>query len=134
MILYTLDIKRKYKKSAIILIGISIFLIVFNFVYEHFSYGESSLYMRLMFLAPLLAAGIYFISRSGLTWLRNRASSLLLNSTVAVIVSGCLVKGIIEISGRSTTFEKPYWWVAVALFILSLVTGFVFPSQKKANN
>lgn len=123
MILSTLDIKKSSKKSAVTLAAISIFLVIFNFVYEHFSYGESSIYMRLMFLAPLFAAIVYFLSIKGLTWLNNRYSMLFLNSTVAIIVSGCLVKGIIEISGRSTTFEKPYWFVAIFFGVLSVGRG-----------
>lgn len=79
--------------------------------------------MRLMFLATVFGAIVYILTIKGLTWLNNRYSILLFNSSIAIIVSGCLVKGIIEISGRTTTFETPYWWGATFFFVLSIGRG-----------
>lgn len=98
---------------------------VFIYVYELFSYGESSPYMRFMFLAPLIGALAYLLTSFGLGWLRNRGSVLLFNSAIATVASACLVKGIVEVSGRTTTVDGPYWYVAVGLLVISLLTGFV---------
>ncbi|MGT2895648.1 hypothetical protein ACVRZR_04610 [Streptococcus entericus] len=110
---------------------LSLFLILFNQIYESFSYGESSLYMRFMFVIPLLGAGLYLLSALGLAWLRNRAAVSLFNSSLAIAISACLVKGIIEISGRSTTIDTPYWWAGLAFLALSLVAGHLFPHRKE---
>lgn len=108
------------------LTSISLILLIFNQVYERFSYGESSVYMRWMFLIPLIGAAIYLLSAFDKAWLSNRAATLLWNSSLAIFVSGCLIKGIIEISGRSTTMEQPYWWAGLGFAILSLLAGRLF--------
>lgn len=111
------------------LILISLFLMLFNEVYVSFSYGESSAHMRWMFLIPLIGAGTYALASLGRSWLTNRAACLLWNSSLAILVSGCLVKGIIEISGRATTLDTPYWWAGLAFAGLSLVAGHLFSKR-----
>lgn len=113
----------------VVLTFLSLFLILFNQVYESFSYGESSLYMRFMFVIPLLGAGFYLLSALGLAWLRNRAAVRFFNSSLAIGISACLVKGIIEISGRSTTIDTPYWWAGLTFLALSLVAGYLFSKR-----
>ncbi|MDI3551136.1 hypothetical protein OOK68_01675 [Streptococcus thermophilus] len=44
-----------------------------------------------------------------MSWVRNRVSKFLLNSAIAVVSSACLVKGIVEVSGRTTSVDMPYW-------------------------
>ncbi|WP_430523839.1 hypothetical protein [Streptococcus thermophilus] len=106
-------------------IGLTIFSLVFTFVYELFSYGESSTFMRLMFFAPLAGAMIYLLTRLGMSWVRNRVSKFLVNSAIAVVSSACLVKGIVEVSGRTTSVDMPYWYVEARLLCLSLLIGFI---------
>ncbi|MFR3849138.1 MAG: hypothetical protein ACLTYH_00355 [Streptococcus salivarius] len=43
---------------------------------------------------------------------KSRLSKLLFNSSIAVVASACLVKGIVEVSGRTTSVDMPYWYVA----------------------
>ncbi|MGT2937122.1 hypothetical protein ACVR05_05800 [Streptococcus caprae] len=114
------------------LIGIALFCTIFTFVYEKFSYGESSLYMRFMFLAPLVGALLYLLAQLGMTWMTNRLSTQLFNVTIATIVSGCLCKGIIEVSGRTTTLDQPYWIAAGVLFVLSLLVGLLLAPKPQA--
>ena len=40
-----------------------------------------------------------------MSWVRNRVSKFLLNSAIAVVSSACLVKGIVEVSGRTTSVD-----------------------------
>ena len=65
----------------------------------------------------------------GMSWVKNRASKLLFNSAIAVVASACLVKGIVEVSGRTTSVDMPYWYVAAGLLCLSLLTGFIRPKR-----
>ncbi|MBM7642006.1 hypothetical protein [Streptococcus loxodontisalivarius] len=123
--------KKTAIKGSIIYLAISIFCVIFTYVYELYSYGESSPYMRLMFLAPLISAAFFVLTAFGFTWLQNRASLLVFNSGIAIIVSACLVKGIIEVSGRTTTIDQPYWYVAIAFLVLSLILG-LFKKNRKA--
>lgn len=124
MILFTSVTKKTFGKASLIYFGLTIFLIIFTIVYEKFSFGESSFYMRGMFIAPLVAAVISFLSGFNLSWIKTRVSLLLFNSAIAVIVSACLIKGIVEVSGRTTTVDMPYWYVAVGFLAVSLLTGF----------
>lgn len=113
------------------LVLLSLFLILFNYIYEHFSYGESSLYMKGMFAIPLLGALAYGLSFLGRVWLSNHASVWLFNASLAIATSGCLMKGIIEISGRSTTLEIPYWWTGFAFLALSGLVCLHPPREKE---
>ncbi len=84
----------------------ALFCIVFSIIYEHFSYGEYSWYMRCMFLFPLLGG-----AGAALIFLNRRVSCMavrLWNSAIAVFTCGCLVHGIIAISGRSSGYDMHY--------------------------
>ena len=127
--MFTSVTKKSASKHFFTYIGLTIFSLVFTFVYERFSYGESSMFMRMMFFAPLAGALIYLLTGLGMSWVRNRASKLLFNSAIAVVASACLVKGIVEVSGRTTSVDMPYWYVASGLLCLSLLTGFIRPKR-----
>ncbi|MDQ0221621.1 hypothetical protein [Streptococcus moroccensis] len=133
MILFTSVTNHSFRKAGFAYLGLTVFSIVFTFVYEHFSYGESSPYMRLMFLAPLAGMVLCFLSLWQMTWLTNRLSLLLFNSTLGIIASGCLIKGIIEISGRSTSMEQPYWYAAIVFLAMSLLAGLT-QTKKTSHN
>lgn len=87
------------------------------------------MFMRMMFFAPLAGALIYLLTGLGMSWVSNRASKLLFNSAIAVVASACLVKGIVEVSGRTTSVDMPHWYVASGLFFLSLITGIIRPKK-----
>lgn len=113
------------------LVLLSFFLILFNYIYEHFSYGESSLYMKGMFSIPLLGALAYGLSFLGRVWLSNQTSAWLFNASLAIAISGCLMKGIIEISGRSTTLDMPYWWTSFVFLAISGLVCLHSPRKKE---
>ena len=123
--MFTSVTKKSASKHFFTYIGLTIFSLVFTFVYERFSYGESSMFMRMMFFAPLAGALIYLLTGMGMSWVRNRVSKFLLNSAIAVVSSACLVKGIVEVSGRTTSVDMPYRYVEAGLLCLSLLIGFI---------
>ena len=124
--MFTSVTKKSASKHFFTYIGLTIFSLLFTFVYERFSYGESSMFMRMMFFAPLAGALIYLLTGVGMSWVKTRLSKLLFNSSIA---SACLVKGIVEVSGRTTSVDMPYWYVAVGLLCLSVMTGFIRPRK-----
>lgn len=128
--MFTLVTTKTKKKMMMNLVLLSLFLLLFNRIYEHFSYGESSIYMKGMFVIPLFGVLAYSLSFLGRIWLSKRASVLLFNSSLAIAISGCLIKGIIEISGRSTTLDIPYLWTSFAFFVLSGLVCF-YPIRKQ---
>ena len=87
------------------------------------------MFMRMMFFAPLAGALIYLLTGMGMSWVKNHTSKLLFNSAIAVVASACLVKGIVEVSGRTTSVDMPYWYVAAVLLCLSIMTGFIRPRK-----
>ncbi|MGT2668176.1 CrcB family protein [Streptococcus porcorum] len=91
--------------------------------------------MRLIFLSPLVGTVSYILAQTKITWLRTRLSMLFWNSSLAIVASACLVRGIIEVSGRSTTIDQPYWWVAAFFAALSLgVSVFSLPKKTQATS
>ncbi len=128
----TLDIKapcaeptrRRAKRSAIVGASLAVFCVVFTVIYEHFSHNAASSYMRCMFLMPLV--GVALPALIGyLTPLHRylgRAAFNLWNSGMAVWTVGCLFRGIVNISGRHTSLDQPYWiagWVFIALALVA---------------
>ncbi|KXT84064.1 hypothetical protein SORDD14_00228 [Streptococcus oralis] len=54
----------------------------------------------------------------------GRISLNLWNSAVAVLTAGMLFRGIVNLSGRSTTLDQPYWYVGLAFAILAIASLF----------
>lgn len=112
------------KKAAIIYLLVSAFCILFNYVYTRFSYGVYSNYMGLMFLFPLLGgflpAVLLDITKKG--GFVSRVSFNLWNSGIAVFIFGCLVRGIINISGRFTEYDT-YYWIAGGILSAAAVVA-----------
>ena len=100
---------------------LSIFLFIFSRVYVSLSYGEVSIFMNTLSLVPLIGGGILV----GLLYLQptlSRISFNLWNSGVAVFTAGFLLRGIINLSGRSTTLDWPYWLIGAGFLGLALVS------------
>lgn len=100
---------------------LSIFLFIFSRVYVSLSYGEVSILMNTLSLVPLIGGGLLV----GLLYLQptlSRISFNLWNSGVAVLTAGFLLRGIINLSGRSTTLDWPYWLIGAGFLGLALVS------------
>ena len=98
---------------------LSIFLFIFSRVYVSLSYGEVSIFMNTLSLVPLIGGGLLV----GLLYLQptlSRISFNLWNSGVAVLTTGFLLRGIINLSGRSTTLDWPYWLIGAGFLGLAL--------------
>ena len=116
--------RRRAKRSAITGASLTLFSVVFTAIYEQFSHNAASTHMRSMFLMPLFGVALpaligYF---TPLHRYLGRAAFNLWNSGMAVWAVGCLFRGIVNISGRHTTLDKPYWaagWVFLALALIA---------------
>ena len=65
-----------------------------------------------------------------MSWVRTSClQNFSLIQPIAVVASACLVKGIVEVSGRTTSVDMPYWYVAAVLLCLSIMTGFIRPRK-----
>ena len=109
---------NRYFKTALAYTGVTVFLLVFCAIYEIFSFGEHSTFMRMMFMIPLLGgcAPFLLMAVSQNPPSVSRLAFNLWNSGLAVRVSGCLVRGIIEISGRVCDYDH-YYWIVSGVFL-----------------
>ena len=122
--------KKRFKKTAISYTLITIFFFAFSRIYESFSYGETSVHMHYLFAVPLVGGITLVILLKALPQF-SRISFNLWNSAVAIITAGTLFRGIVNLSGRSTTLDAPYWYVGIGFGILAIVTIFINPNLWK---
>ena len=113
--------KKRFKKTAVVYALITVFFLIFSRIYEHFSFGETSVYMHYLFGVPLIGGMVLLIFQKMIPNL-SRLSLNLWNSAVATIATGVLFRGIVNLSGRSTTMDLPYWYVGVGLAGLALLS------------
>ena len=126
-------IKNKNKRLKKTLVGYSlltIFFLAFSRIYESFSFGETSLHMHYLFVVPLVGGIILAILLKIIPNLA-RLSLNFWNSAVAVLTAGMLFRGIVNLSGRSTTLDQPYWYVGLVFALLAIVSLFLQKNSKK---
>ncbi|HFI0716291.1 TPA: hypothetical protein ACGO5G_001462 [Streptococcus suis] len=105
------------------------FLFIFSRIYESLSYGEVSIFMHYMFCVTLIGGALLL----GMLTLKPNLSRMtfnLWNSGVATITAGFLLRGIINLSGRSTTLDQPYWFIGAGFLILALIS-LLFTGNKR---
>ncbi|EIF39005.1 hypothetical protein HMPREF1116_1309 [Streptococcus sp. SK140] len=83
--------------------------------------------MHYLFAVPLIGGILLAIFLQVLPHF-SRISLNLWNSAVAIITAGILFRGIVNLSGRSTTLDAPYWYVGIGFAILAIVTIFINPN------
>lgn len=124
--------KKRFKKTVISYTLITIFFFAFSRIYEAFSFGETSVHMHYLFAVPLVGGIILAILLKVLPYF-SRISLNLWNSAVAIITTGTLFRGIVNLSGRSTTLDAPYWYVGIGFIVLALLSIFINPIRLKKN-
>ena len=118
--------KKCFKKNVISYTLITIFFFAFSRIYEAFSFGETSVHMHYLFAVPLIGGILLAIFLKVLPHF-SRISLNLWNSAIAIITTGTLFRGIVNLSGRSTTLDAPYWYVGISFAILAILSIFIKP-------
>ena len=118
--------KKCFKKNVISYTLITIFFFAFSRIYEAFSFGETSVHMHYLFAIPLVGGIILAILLKALPYF-SRLSLNLWNSAVAIITTGTLFRGIVNLSGRSTTLDAPYWYIGISFAVLAFLSIFIHP-------
>lgn len=113
---------ERQTKTVMVYSAVTVFCMLFAFIYEQFSYGEHSDCMRLMFVVPLCGGVLPFLAAYllGIKYKFSRAAYNLWNSGIAALTCGCLINGIIEISGRSTDYDMIYRVLGGVLLVSAL--------------
>ena len=125
--------KKRFKKTVISYTLITIFFFAFFRIYEAFSFGETSVHMHYLFAVPLVGGILLAIFLKVLPHF-SRISLNLWNSAVAIITEGTLFRGIVNLSGRSTTLDAPYWYVGIGFVIVAIITIFINPNIWKSTS
>ena len=118
--------KKRFKKIVISYTLITIFFFAFSRIYEAFSFGETSVHMHYLFAVPLVG-GIILANLLKVLPYFSRISLNLWNSAIAIITTGTLFRGIVNLSGRSTTLDVPYWYVGISFAALAILSIFIKP-------
>ena len=118
--------KKRFKKIVISYTLITIFFFAFSRIYESFSFGETSVHMHYLFAIPLVGGIVLAILLRVFPHF-SRVSLNLWNSAVAIITAGTLFRGIVNLSGRSTTLDVSYWYVGISFAILAILSIFINP-------
>ena len=114
---------KRLKKTLVSYSLLTIFFFAFSRIYESLSFGETSLHMHYLFAVPLVGGIVLALLLKTMPNL-GRLSLNLWNSAVAVLTAGMLFRGIVNLSGRSTTLDQPYWYVGLAFAILAIASLF----------
>ena len=77
--------------------------------------------MHYLFGVPLIGGMVLLIFQKIIPNL-SRLSLNIWHSAVATIATGVLFRGIVNLSGRSTTMDLPYWYVGIGLAGLALLS------------
>lgn len=85
--------------------------------------------MHYMFCVTLIG-GALLLGMLTLKPSLSRITFNLWNSGVATITAGFLLRGIINLSGRSTTLDQPYWFIGAGFLVLALIS-LLFTENKK---
>ena len=118
--------KKCFKKNVISYTLITIFFFAFSRIYEAFSFGETSVHMYYLFAIPLVGGIILAILLKALPNF-SRLSLNLWNSAVAIVTTGTLFRGIVNLSGRYTTLDAPYWYIGISFAVLAILSIFIKP-------
>ena len=86
--------------------------------------------MHYLFAVPLIGGILLAIFLKFLPQF-SRISLNLWNSAVAIITAGTLFRGIVNLSGRSTTLDAPYWYIGITFVALAIVSIFLNPNLWK---
>ena len=111
--------KRRFKKTAVAYMLLTIFFFAFSRIYESFSFGETSIHMHYLFALPLVGGSLLLLFMKIIPNL-SRLSLNLWNSAIATMTAGMLFRGIVNLSGRSTTLDMPYWYAGAIFAALAL--------------
>lgn len=129
VILFMSDIRKKFLKTIVIFIMITIFTFIFNKVYGIFGHGVTSPYMTYMFLYPLVGGVLFY----GIVMLfipsivnkkKYRFFYNIYNSGIAILTVGSLLRGVMEIAGTSSFYLIFYTligWLSVIISISALI-------------
>ncbi len=125
MTLFTsvIDKRRGMAKTAFVYLLVTLFLVLFGAVYEHFSHEVYSYYMIYAFVIPLACGVLPFLilAFSIGVMIPGRGPLNLYHSGIASFTVGCIFKGVLEIYGTTNSLIMVYWITGFVLLMLGII-------------
>lgn len=124
----TLNVHNPVKR-IIIWSGISVFCVIFFLIYDRFSHNVRSYYMTYLFVLPLIFGVLPEIIIYVLNILSKRKpvigrfSDNAYCSGVAAIMAGSLIKGILDIAGAASVYQKYLFYAGIIFMAAAVVEG-----------
>ncbi|MFA6801154.1 MAG: hypothetical protein WCR19_03500 [Acholeplasmataceae bacterium] len=110
---------------------VSLFLILFNYIYSLFAHGVSSNYMSRAYLIPLIGGGLLSLIMLAFNNLTDLAKHLW-DMGLTTLVVGSLLHGVFDIYGSESSFVKIFFIVGILLLFISIIV--YFNDSKKSKN
>ena len=122
--------KREMYKHFIV----SIFFLIFGFIYEIFSHEVYSMYMIYAFIIPLVFGFTLYlvIYKMELNKYLNELGMKLYDLSLITFTIGSIMKGVLEIYGTTNKLVSIYLKVGIILMIVSFLLNIIYYVKKKA--
>lgn len=113
-------------KSTLAFIGISLFCVLFNFIYSFFGHGVKSDFMTYAFAIPLLCGVIpYAIMIPIRPKVPVRAARIMWNCGIVTLTLGSLSKGVFDIAGTASDLLYVHLLVGAGLLVAGILTAII---------
>ena len=122
------------KKRTIKYLLLTIFVLIFSLIYEHFSFGVISNYMVFAFIFPLCGLVINFIMLVIKSKRVGEFQASLFDMSMLTFTLGCIIQGIIEIYGTTNSLIINFKYAGITLLILCLATTLINMVKKIKRN
>lgn len=116
--------KARALKRAKIYIPITLFCMLFGFIYEKYSHGVYSNFMIYAFVFPLIG-GMFFWLLIGTSRKSFHFNRLFLNchaASIATFTVGSIFKGVLDIYGTTSKHCYVYWIAGIIFASIAVVS------------
>lgn len=102
------------RKTILVYMVMAIAAVIFDQIYALFGHGVRSAAMSMMFLYPLLGGALFYYTAGrflpGLNQQQHfRLCYNIYNSGIAILTTGSLLKGILDIAGTASAYVPLYF-------------------------
>lgn len=127
MILSTSVIENKREQAlerAKRYIPITLFCMLFGWIYEKFSFGVYSNYMIYAFVIPLMGGMIFWLL-IGTSKKKIYFNKIFINchsASIATFTVGFIFKGVLDIYGTTSNLCNVYWIVGIIFIFIAVIS------------
>ncbi len=113
-------------RKAAIYLAVSIAVMIFGAIYEHFSFGVYSNYMIYAFAIPLLGGVLPYTVKPAIIGRRKIDLNGLYHMGIATLTIGSIMKGVLDIYGTTNRLLMIYPVAGAILIITALARSGIF--------